>query len=181
MPDKFIFAGKIWLQTLILYTMFIQYLYLGRLNIISNITQPKVDFLPPPTHFQHTSLPILVYGKSLQLLRLKMGESFLMYFLQPSPNLSLNLASFIFKMNLGFDHFSPPSQLPPWSRHQHLSHGSPQHSPNWPPCVSPLPSTVYPQQQHDVVIYQNIDLIMSLLCSKLSRCFYFSKRKSPNP
>lgn len=46
-----------------------------------------------------------------------------------------------------------------------------------------LPSTptVYSQQQPEVVIYQNGGLIMLLLCSKLSRCFHFSKGKNPKP
>lgn len=96
----------------------------------------------------------------------------------PTPHiqpLSKSLVSFTFKMDLGFDHFSP-SQLPLWPRHHHLAHGL--------PVISKLVSlfslftpTVYSQQQPEVVIYQNVGLIMSLLCSKLSRCFCFSKGK----
>lgn len=141
---------------------------LGHLNIISSITYPKVICAP----FQHKS-PILVCRKFfLAFAQAKTWERFLTFFpSHPTSSLSVNPVSLTFKWisALTISHLL--------HSYHHLSCGLPPWSPNWSPCFSPLPSTVYSQWQPEVAIYQNAGLIMSLLYSKLSRCFHFSKRK----
>lgn len=80
-------------------------------------------------------------------------------------------------MDLSFDHFSSPSQLPsgPGTIISHVDYlrGLQIDLP-----ASPLyPLQSIPNGSPRLAIYQNAGLIMSLLYSKLSRCFHFSKRK----